>query len=252
MSDMNALAAETPTPRPAAPSGKSRSLAADAWHDLRRSKIFWAALVIIGIVLLMAIWPSLFTSADPRQCILGRAHRGASGSAIFGYDYQGCDVYARTVYGARNSIVVGVFATLIAQPLRALGPQAPQAKFFLIEGCDVGGSTWNTFGTPAAKVTFSLTGAGGGGGVGFAGAGVLGSAIGGLLVGEYGAGVVLVLDAASFFAIAFVLLRARVEAPAPAELVMPSTSNAACSISSAASRSSSVETSVESNRSRSG
>ena len=55
MSDMNALAAETPAQQSAAPGGKSRSLAADAWHDLRRSKIFWAALVIIVIVVLMAI-----------------------------------------------------------------------------------------------------------------------------------------------------------------------------------------------------
>jgi peptide/nickel transport system permease protein/oligopeptide transport system permease protein len=94
--------------------GKPRSLAADAWHDLRHNKIFWAAGVLVALVLLMAIWPSLFTSADPRQCILGRAHHGADEKALLGYDFQGCNVYARTVYGARDSIVVGVFATLIS------------------------------------------------------------------------------------------------------------------------------------------
>src|SRR3954451_20988392 len=114
MSDMNALAAETPSVQPAPAGSKSRSLAADAWHDLRRSKIFWAALVIIVIVLLMAVWPSLFTSADPHDCVLSRQHKGANGGAIFGYDFQGCDVYAKTVYGARYSIVVGVFSVLIA------------------------------------------------------------------------------------------------------------------------------------------
>jgi peptide/nickel transport system permease protein/oligopeptide transport system permease protein len=117
MSDMNALTAETPV-LPAAGgdrgAGKSRSLAADAWHDLRRCKIFWAALVIITLVLLMAAVPQLFTSADPHDCALSRKHAGASGGAIFGYDFQGCDVYAKTIYGARYSIVVGVFATLIA------------------------------------------------------------------------------------------------------------------------------------------
>ncbi|WP_433385020.1 ABC transporter permease [Actinoplanes sp. CA-142083] len=114
---MNALTTETPViPAPGGDrgAGKSRSLAADAWHDLRRSKIFWAALVIIVAVLLMAAWPSLFTSADPHDCALSRKHAGASGGAIFGYDFQGCDVYAKTIYGARYSIVVGVFATLIA------------------------------------------------------------------------------------------------------------------------------------------
>jgi peptide/nickel transport system permease protein/oligopeptide transport system permease protein len=117
MSDMNALTAETPvlpTQGGDRGAGKPRSLAADAWHDLRRSKIFWVALVIIAAVLLMAAWPSLFTSADPHDCVLSRKHAGPSGGAIFGYDFQGCDVYAKTIYGARYSIEVGVFATLIA------------------------------------------------------------------------------------------------------------------------------------------
>jgi len=99
---------------PAVVTGRPRSLAGDAWHDLRRSKVFWIASVLIVVVLLMAAWPSLFTSADPRDCVLSRQHHGPSGSAIFGYDFQGCDVYARTVYGARYSIIVGVCATLIA------------------------------------------------------------------------------------------------------------------------------------------
>jgi peptide/nickel transport system permease protein/oligopeptide transport system permease protein len=106
---MAALSVEAPAPVAAA-----RSLAADAWHDLRRSKIFWTASVLIALILLMAAWPSLFTSADPHECLLSRKLHGPSGGAIFGYDFQGCDVYAKTVYGARYSIAVGVFATLIA------------------------------------------------------------------------------------------------------------------------------------------
>jgi oligopeptide transport system permease protein len=120
MSDMNAVtAAETPKgvatkPRHSNKQDKPRSLAGDAWIDLRKSKIFWTAAVLVAVVLLMAAWPSLFTSADPRDCLLSRQHHGASGSAYFGYDFQGCDVYARTIYGARASIIVGVFATVIA------------------------------------------------------------------------------------------------------------------------------------------
>lgn len=115
MRDMNALTTEIPelTPAPGG-SGKARSLASDAWHDLRRRKIFWIAAGLIAVVLLMAAVPSLFTSADPHDCVLSRQHHGPSGGAIFGYDFQGCDVYAKTVYGARYSIVVGVCATLIA------------------------------------------------------------------------------------------------------------------------------------------
>ena len=117
MSDPNAVTtAESPGRagrRRAHPSGP-RSLAGDAWLDLRSSKIFWVSAVLVAVILLMALWPSLFTSADPRDCLLARKHAGASGGAIFGYDFQGCDVYARTVYGTRNSILVGFCATLIA------------------------------------------------------------------------------------------------------------------------------------------
>ena len=115
MPDMNALTTEDPVRSPApGGSGKARSLASDAWHDLRHRKTFWIAVVLIAVVLLMAAVPALFTSADPRDCVLSRQHHGPSGGAIFGYDFQGCDVYAKTVYGARYSIVVGVCATLIA------------------------------------------------------------------------------------------------------------------------------------------
>jgi oligopeptide transport system permease protein len=108
MSDPNAVAvAEAPSTAP-------RSLAGDAWLDLRTRKIFWIAAVLVVVVLLMAVWPSLFTSADPRDCLLARKNAGAGGGALFGYDFQGCDVYAKTVYGARDSILVGVTATLIA------------------------------------------------------------------------------------------------------------------------------------------
>jgi len=93
---------------------KPRSLAGDAWIDLRRSKIFWFASVLVVIIVSMALFPSLFTSNDPTDCALSRQHGSPSGGAFFGYDFQGCDVYARTVYGARASIQVGLLATLIS------------------------------------------------------------------------------------------------------------------------------------------
>jgi oligopeptide transport system permease protein len=121
MSDLESVVAaqgpggNQPTePRHADKRDKPRSLAGDAWIDLRRSKIFWIAAVLVVIILLMALFPTLFTSANPRDCALNRQHQGASGSAFFGYDFQGCDVYARTIYGARASIQVGVLATLLS------------------------------------------------------------------------------------------------------------------------------------------
>ncbi|MDG4821076.1 ABC transporter permease [Asanoa sp. WMMD1127] len=96
----------TPTPR-------SRSLAADAWYDLRRNWIFWVAAALVVLVVLMAVVPGLFSSADPTACNTRRQFAGPSGGALFGYDFQGCDVFSRTVHGARASVLVGVFAVLL-------------------------------------------------------------------------------------------------------------------------------------------
>ncbi|MEV6343457.1 ABC transporter permease [Actinoplanes sp. NPDC051851] len=119
MSDVNAVidaepaGSGTPNHRAGKPD-KARSLTADAWADLRKSKIFWTAIVLVLIIALMAAFPSLFTSADPKSCTLSNQYKGPTGGAIFGYDFQGCDVYAKTIYGAYNSLFVGFMSTLIA------------------------------------------------------------------------------------------------------------------------------------------
>jgi len=88
---------------------KPRSLWDDAWDIMRRRPLFWIAAALMIFFVVMAAFPSLFTSKDPRLCILTYSRQPPSPSAIFGYDFQGCDIYARTVYGARASILVGVF-----------------------------------------------------------------------------------------------------------------------------------------------
>lgn len=93
---------------------KPRSAAADAWRELRRKPLFWIAVVISLVVLVMALFPSLFTAADPTSCALSRRLGGPSGPAIFGFDVQGCDVFAKAVYGTRNSVFIGFGAALIA------------------------------------------------------------------------------------------------------------------------------------------
>jgi oligopeptide transport system permease protein len=120
MSDLESVtAAEGPSGSPPTEArhvdkrDKPRSLAGDAWIDLRRNKIFWIAAILVVVILAMAIFPTLFTSADPRDCELSRQFGHPSGSAFFGYDFQGCDVFSRTVHGARASVLVGVFAVLM-------------------------------------------------------------------------------------------------------------------------------------------
>jgi oligopeptide transport system permease protein len=96
---------------------RAQSLLADAWRDLRHGPVFWVSVAIIVLVVTMAAFPTLFTSADPRECLLARQHQAPSASALFGYNFQGCDVFARTVYGARASIIVGILGVTIAAVL---------------------------------------------------------------------------------------------------------------------------------------
>jgi oligopeptide transport system permease protein len=108
-----ALEAGTEGP-PGAPqqADKPRSLTSDAWHDLRRNPIFIVSAVIIVVLVVMAAFPGVFTNKDPRFCDLNLSRQAPSADAWFGYDVQGCDVYARTIYGARASILVGLFTTI--------------------------------------------------------------------------------------------------------------------------------------------
>jgi oligopeptide transport system permease protein len=99
---------------------RPRSLGRDAWEDLRGNPVVLvSAILIVGFVL-MAAFPGLFTHTDPRLCDLENSRKPPSGHAWFGYDLQGCDVYARTVYGARASILVGVLTTVAVATIGGL------------------------------------------------------------------------------------------------------------------------------------
>jgi oligopeptide transport system permease protein len=91
---------------------EERSLASDAWRAMRRNPLFWVSAGLITIFVLMAVWPSLFTSTDPTNAILAKSRERPGADAWFGRDIQGYDIYARCVYGARASILVGVLCTL--------------------------------------------------------------------------------------------------------------------------------------------
>ncbi|HEX6517414.1 MAG TPA: ABC transporter permease [Nocardioidaceae bacterium] len=95
-------------------SGRRGSLWADAWRELRHNPLFLVSGLLILLFVVMAIAPQLFTDGDPYSCSLSRSLRGPSAEHWFGFDLQGCDYYTRVVYGARNSIVIGVTVTTCA------------------------------------------------------------------------------------------------------------------------------------------
>ncbi|MBF6333934.1 ABC transporter permease [Nocardia transvalensis] len=85
----------------------------DAWRQLRRNPIFLIAAVLIAFVLVVVAWPGLFTSLDPRYCSGDFSMHPPSSGHPFGFDKQGCDIFARTLYGARASVATGVGATVL-------------------------------------------------------------------------------------------------------------------------------------------
>ncbi|GAA0918529.1 ABC transporter permease [Streptomyces thermoalcalitolerans] len=97
---------------PGAPGGRPRSLWSDAWRDLRRNPVFLVSALVICFLVVIAIRPSLIAPGNPLACDLARAQDGPAPGHPFGFDGQGCDVYTRTVHGARTSVTVGVCATL--------------------------------------------------------------------------------------------------------------------------------------------
>ncbi|GAA1301310.1 ABC transporter permease [Streptomyces sp. NBC_00264] len=99
-------------PEGTGPAEKPRSLWSDAWRDLRRNPVFIISALIILFLVIISIWPSLIADQDPLNCDLAKAQQGSQPGHPFGFDGQGCDVYTRTVYGARNSVTVGVCSTL--------------------------------------------------------------------------------------------------------------------------------------------
>ncbi|MEU1626180.1 ABC transporter permease [Streptomyces sp. NPDC020096] len=94
-----------------APTARARSLWSDAWHDLRRNPVFIVSALLIVFLVVIAIWPQLIATGNPLACDINRSQLGPAPGHPFGFDTQGCDVYTRTVYGARASVTVGVCAT---------------------------------------------------------------------------------------------------------------------------------------------
>ncbi|SNC59224.1 oligopeptide transport system permease protein [Kytococcus aerolatus] len=92
--------------------GKPRSLAQDAMSDLLRNPMFLVSLALILVLLVMAVFPQLFTSVDPQAQDISKSLKPAEPGHPLGFDRQGHDIWARLVYGARASISVGVLTTL--------------------------------------------------------------------------------------------------------------------------------------------
>ncbi|MET0885365.1 MAG: ABC transporter permease [Mycetocola sp.] len=85
----------------------------EAWKRLRTSPLFWFATAILLVIAAMIFFPTLFTNADPEAASLDNSFEPPSEGHPFGYTQQGADVWARTVYGARASVTIGLLTTIL-------------------------------------------------------------------------------------------------------------------------------------------
>ena len=89
------------------------SLWADAWRKLRRRPLFIISTLLILALIVIALFPGLFTSTPPNAgCELANSEGGPTAGHPFGFTFQGCDVYSRVIHGTQASLSVGLLSVL--------------------------------------------------------------------------------------------------------------------------------------------
>jgi peptide/nickel transport system permease protein len=103
---MTDAAIATSSLEPAAPTG-------GAWRFVRRNPTLVAGFVILGFMLLVALLAPLI-AGDPVTMKPADRLKPPQESNWFGTDHLGRDIWARTIYGARVSLLVGVAVATVS------------------------------------------------------------------------------------------------------------------------------------------
>lgn len=83
----------------------------------RENKLAVASAIVILVIALAAIFAPFVAPYDPTEQDLLNRLQGMSKEHIFGTDQLGRDVFSRMIYGARISLCIGIFPTLISMIL---------------------------------------------------------------------------------------------------------------------------------------
>ncbi len=115
---MSLSQAELRMEQPATAEEAGASLGRDAWRRLRRNPVAIAGAVLIFTFVLVAVFAPLIAPYDPTDRPGGGLVRpgqypGPSADFWFGLDTLGRDEFSRVVYGARQSLLVGVVSLLL-------------------------------------------------------------------------------------------------------------------------------------------
>ncbi len=114
---MSVSAAELELQRPGLTPGGSEdevtSLKGDAWRRLRKNRLAVAGMIIIGVVVLVAVFADVIATQPTKGFFAAEARQGPSARHWFGTDQLGRDVFSRVVHGARFSLIVGFTVTAV-------------------------------------------------------------------------------------------------------------------------------------------
>jgi peptide/nickel transport system permease protein len=96
------------------PQGAVRSPSREVIRRFMRHKLAMTGLIVFLIITLMAVFAPLVTQYDPNQIDLRARSQPPSLDHWLGTDRTGRDIYTRTVYAGRVSLLVGVLAVAIS------------------------------------------------------------------------------------------------------------------------------------------
>lgn len=99
-------------------SEKKSNLWIDAWRDLRGRPFFWISAVLILLVVVVALFPFLFTQTPPNdECFLANSNGAPVAGHPLGFTKQGCDIYSRIINGTSTSLSVGLIVIFLTTVL---------------------------------------------------------------------------------------------------------------------------------------
>jgi peptide/nickel transport system permease protein len=88
-----------------------------AWHQLKRSKLAVPGALVVCVFICVAILAPVLAPDDPYKNDLSKTLLTPCAEHLFGTDELGRDILSRIIYGARLSLLEGLFSVLLAMAI---------------------------------------------------------------------------------------------------------------------------------------
>lgn len=93
---------------------RKASRSAEIWRNLKKNKFAVVSLILIIILFLLAIFGSFIAPHPFDEQNTSRTYEGPSSEFPFGTDKLGRCIFSRMVYGARQSLAMGLITVIVA------------------------------------------------------------------------------------------------------------------------------------------